>query len=83
MRSIFRHLVVSLLTFEAKILLARHKPTIIAVTGSVGKTSMKDAIYAVLRNHTSARKSENRRIGESGVHDDIGRGNQPRRLDRQ
>lgn len=67
MRSLFKHVVVSILTFEAKLLLARHRPTIIAITGSVGKTSMKDAIYAVLRNHTSARKSEKSFNSEIGI----------------
>ncbi|MFM2381661.1 MAG: hypothetical protein RLZZ76_428, partial [Candidatus Parcubacteria bacterium] len=41
MKNLFKKAVVAILIFEAKILLKRHKPRIIAVTGSVGKTSTK------------------------------------------
>ena len=39
----------SYLRFWAKIYLKRAQPKIIAVTGSVGKTSTKEAIFAVLK----------------------------------
>lgn len=58
MKEVFKSIVVHILTAEAAVLLRRHKPKIIAVTGSVGKTSTKDAIYAAIKNHTYARKSE-------------------------
>lgn len=58
MKSFLRSLVVTILVAEATVLLKRHKPKIIAVTGSVGKTSTKDAIYAAIRNNIFARKSE-------------------------
>ncbi len=67
MKSFLKHSVVVLLTLAARILLHRHHPIIIAVTGSVGKTSTKDAIYAVLRRHVSARKSEKSFNSEIGV----------------
>ena len=67
MKNLFKKIVVSILTFEAKVLLKRHKPTIIAVTGSVGKTSMKDAIYSILKHHHSARKSEKSFNSDIGV----------------
>lgn len=57
MKESFKSLVVSILNTEAAILLKRKKPTIIAITGSVGKTSTKDAIYAAIKNNVSARKS--------------------------
>lgn len=38
--------------------LKKYKPTIIAVTGNVGKTSTKDALYTVLSNAYYVRKSE-------------------------
>ncbi|NCN52282.1 UDP-N-acetylmuramoyl-tripeptide--D-alanyl-D-alanine ligase [Candidatus Parcubacteria bacterium] len=62
-----KKVVVTILTFEAKILLRRTKPKIVAVIGSVGKTSVKDAIYAVLKNHEFARKSEKSYNSEIGV----------------
>ncbi|MDB5239157.1 MAG: UDP-N-acetylmuramoylalanyl-D-glutamyl-2,6-diaminopimelate--D-alanyl-D-alanyl ligase [Candidatus Parcubacteria bacterium] len=38
---------------ESRLILARYKPFIIGVTGSVGKTSTKDAIYEVLRGKSA------------------------------
>ncbi|MBY0310088.1 UDP-N-acetylmuramoyl-tripeptide--D-alanyl-D-alanine ligase [Patescibacteria group bacterium] len=67
MRTLFKQIVVSILTAEAKFLLSRKKPYIIAVTGSVGKTSMKDAIFAMVKNRTSARKSEKSFNSEIGI----------------
>ncbi len=57
MKQTFKSMVVSILNAEAAILLKRRKPMIIAVTGSVGKTSTKDAIYAAIKNQVYARKS--------------------------
>lgn len=67
MKAIFKKIIVYILTTEAKILLRRHKPLIIAITGSVGKTSMKDAIYSVLKHHVAARKSEKSYNSDIGV----------------
>lgn len=67
MKNIFKSTIVFLLTLEARLLLARHHPTIIAVTGSVGKTSTKDAIYAVVKDKAHARKSEKSFNSELGV----------------
>ena len=67
MKSFFRSLVVSILTIEARLLLRRHKPTIVAITGSVGKTSTKDAIYAAVKDSVSARKSQKSFNSEIGV----------------
>jgi UDP-N-acetylmuramyl pentapeptide synthase len=67
MKNLFKKIVVYILTLEAKILLGRHKPKVIAITGSVGKTSMKDAIYSILKKHHSARKSEKSFNSDIGV----------------
>lgn len=45
----------------------RYKPTIIAVTGSVGKTSTKDAIACVIRAQHSVRSSGGNMNNELGV----------------
>ncbi len=67
MKHIFKKIVVSILTAEAKILLKRTQPKIIAVTGSVGKTSIKDTIYEVLKDSVHVRKSEKSFNSEIGV----------------
>lgn len=67
MKSFFKNIVVYIITLEAKILLKRAQPQIVAITGSVGKTSVKDAIYAVLKERMHARKSEKSFNSEIGV----------------
>jgi len=67
MKNIFRNIVVKILTFEASILLKRHKPKVVAITGSVGKTSTKDAIYAAVKSSVYARKSEKSYNSEIGI----------------
>lgn len=67
MKSILKNILVSVLTLIAKGILWRHEPRVIAVTGSVGKTSTKDAIYAVLKGTGSVRRSEKSFNSELGV----------------
>lgn len=67
MKTFFKRIVVAILTFEARLLLRRKRPTIIAITGSVGKTSTKDAIYAAIKNDVYARKSEKSFNSDIGV----------------
>jgi UDP-N-acetylmuramoyl-tripeptide--D-alanyl-D-alanine ligase len=67
MKSAFKSIIVAVLTFEARLLLRRARPTIIAVTGSVGKTATKDAIYEVIKTTHRARKSEKSFNSELGV----------------
>ena len=54
----------------ARLVLLKYKPVIVAVTGSVGKTSTKEAIYAVLENHFGEgqiRRNERNYNNEIGV----------------
>ena len=67
MKSIFKKLVVLILTFEAKLIIRKYKPKIIAVTGSVGKTSSKDAIFTVFSKVFSTRKSDKSFNSETGI----------------
>ena len=67
MKSTLRTLVIRILTAEARVLLRRHKPTLIAITGSVGKTSTKDAIYDAIKDSVHARKSQKSFNSEIGV----------------
>ncbi len=58
MKEYIRTFIVYLLTLEARAVLKKYKPRLIVVTGSVGKTSTKDATYAALKQVAFVRKSE-------------------------
>lgn len=58
MKTLIKPIILRLLRWEAKLILAKHKPFIIGVTGNLGKTSTKDAIYAVMKQHFFTRRSE-------------------------
>lgn len=57
MKSILRKIITEILKWEATLVLKKYKPKIIAVTGSVGKTSTKDTIFTVVEKGLVARKS--------------------------
>ncbi len=67
MKKIFKKIIVWILQTEAKLVLKKYKPKIVAVTGSVGKTSTKDAIYTALSSAFFVRKSEKSFNSEIGV----------------
>ena len=67
MKDLIKPVILRLLTWEAKLVLAKHKPYIIGVTGNLGKTSTKDAIYAVMKQHFYTRRSEKSMNSEFGV----------------
>ncbi len=67
MKDLIKSLVVKILIWEAKLVLAKKKPFIIAVTGNLGKTSTKDAIYSVMKDHMYVRRSEKSLNSEFGV----------------
>jgi UDP-N-acetylmuramoyl-tripeptide--D-alanyl-D-alanine ligase len=67
MKKTFKKIIVSILIAEAAFLLRRKKPTIVAITGSVGKTTTKDAIYAAIKGSVRARKSQKSFNSDIGV----------------
>jgi UDP-N-acetylmuramoyl-tripeptide--D-alanyl-D-alanine ligase len=67
MKSFFKKIVVQLLRWEARLALRKYHPSIIAITGSVGKTSAKDAIYSVISSRAYARKSQKSFNSEVGL----------------
>jgi len=67
MRQILKKIIISILTLEARLVLLKYRPKIIAVTGSVGKTSTKDAIFAVFAAHDFVRKSEKSFNSDIGI----------------
>lgn len=67
MKNILRKILQTILKFEAKLILKKHQPEIIGITGSVGKTSTKEAMYCVLENRFKVRKSIGSYNNELGV----------------
>src|SRR5690348_5546092 len=67
MKQFFKKIVTSILILESKIILKKYKPKIVAVTGTVGKTGTKDAIYTVLKEALYVRKSQKSFNSEIGV----------------
>lgn len=57
----------SKLKFWAKLILKKYRPVIIGVTGSLGKTSTKEAIYTVLKDKLAVRMSQKNYNNEIGL----------------
>lgn len=66
-KNFLKQIVIFLLKIEAMLILRKYKPKIVAVSGTVGKTSTKDAIALVLSGVFNARKSEKSYNSEIGV----------------
>lgn len=67
MKNTFKNIIVKIVTWQAKLVIKRYKPKIIAITGSVGKTSTKDAIFIVLSKFKTVRKSQKSFNSEIGL----------------
>jgi len=66
----FKRILQFILKILAKLVLLKYRPVIVSVTGSVGKTSTKEAIYSVLKNHFGehrVRRNERNYNNEIGV----------------
>src|ERR1035437_7829614 len=67
MKNAIKKIIVLILSWQAHQVLKKYQPKIIAVTGSVGKTSTKDAIFSVLSPSRHIRKSDKSFNSEIGV----------------
>ena len=67
LKNFFKKIIIAILKLEAKLILTRFKPKIIAVSGTVGKTSAKEAVALVLGSEFDIRKSEKSYNSEIGV----------------
>lgn len=67
MKTTFKKIVAYILRIESQLVLWKYKPKVIAITGSVGKTSTKDAVYAVISGISYVRKSEKSYNSEIGL----------------
>ncbi|MFA5358390.1 MAG: UDP-N-acetylmuramoyl-tripeptide--D-alanyl-D-alanine ligase [Patescibacteria group bacterium] len=62
-----KKLIQKILRFFARRILLRYKPQVVGITGSIGKTSCKEAIYTVLSSEFSARQNDKNYNNEFGV----------------
>jgi UDP-N-acetylmuramoyl-tripeptide--D-alanyl-D-alanine ligase len=67
MKLIVKKTLAHTMRWESKLVLAKYKPKVIAITGSVGKTSTKDAVYATIAHISHVRKSEKSFNSELGL----------------
>jgi len=67
MKKILKYCIVALLTLLARLVVRRYRPRIVMITGSVGKTSTKDAVASVLSNKFYVWRSEKSFNSEFGV----------------
>ena len=67
MKNLTKKIIFNILKIEAILVIKKYKPQIIAITGSVGKTSTKDAIFAVMSSTFFVRKSEKSFNSEIGI----------------
>ena len=67
MKLIVKKTLAHTMRWESKLVLAKYKPKVIAITGSVGKTSTKDAVYATIAKISHVRKSEKSFNSELGL----------------
>lgn len=62
-----KEIIIKILTYLAQKTVEKHKPYIIALVGSVGKTMARETIYAVLSKKNSVRTSEKSLTTDIGV----------------
>ncbi len=62
-----KKIVKDILQYEAKLILRKYNPKIIAITGSVGKTITKEMVYSVLSKKFFVRRSEKSFTADLGL----------------
>jgi UDP-N-acetylmuramoyl-tripeptide--D-alanyl-D-alanine ligase len=67
MKNLFKKIIVIIISWQARLVLRKYKPKVIAITGSVGKTSTKDAIFTVISKCKTVRKSDKSFNSEIGI----------------
>lgn len=69
MKNIYLKIIYKVLAFYAKKIITTHSPFVVAITGSVGKTSTKEAVYQVLHDKygDSVRKNFGNLNAEIGI----------------
>lgn len=67
MKDTLKKILIYILQIESRLVLKKYKPKVITITGSIGKTSTKDAVYAIISKFSYVRKSEKSYNSEIGL----------------
>lgn len=67
MKLLFKKIISFILKLESRVVLWKYRPKVITITGSVGKTTTKDAVFAVLSKVAYVRKSDKSYNSELGL----------------
>ncbi len=67
MKGIFKKIILVIIKYESKLILKKYKPKIVAITGNIGKTSTKDAVFSVMSKDFYTRKSEKSFNSDIGI----------------
>ncbi|HCC23735.1 TPA: hypothetical protein DF272_06200 [Candidatus Falkowbacteria bacterium] len=67
MKAIMKKLLQKILAYYSKKILLKYKPRVIGITGSIGKTSTKEAVFAVVKTKFRARQNIKNYNNEIGV----------------
>ncbi len=67
MKKFFKKILIKIITWQSKVVILKYKPKIIAITGSVGKTSTKQALYSIISSSAAVRMSEKNYYNEIGL----------------
>jgi UDP-N-acetylmuramyl pentapeptide synthase len=67
LKQIIKYILAFILTLEAQLVLKKYRPKIVAVTGNVGKTTTKEAIFLTMQSLGLVRRSEKSYNNELGV----------------
>jgi len=67
LKQLVKKIVIALLWLETRLILLKYQPKIVGITGSVGKTSTKDALAAVLAQVHQVRASAKSYNSDFGI----------------
>jgi UDP-N-acetylmuramoyl-tripeptide--D-alanyl-D-alanine ligase len=66
-KEIIKQIVIFIITIEARLVLLRYRPRIVAISGTVGKTSTKDLVFQALNSSLNVRRTNKSLNSEIGI----------------
>ena len=59
MKDLLKKIIVKIITWQARYIIRKNSPKIIAITGNLGKTSTKDFVYSALKKNIDTNNTTN------------------------